>query len=193
MFAKVSFLHFNGLGGRLTSCHCNLKGPLGTPPSLCLPPGRAPLARPSLLSLRFPFSCFEIFHFSVLSTVFTTHCFSYQKLPTELTTLTRGSSAPPVGRPGQGTSASSGRALASAPTRFRLRGPRTVPRAASRSWLRCASRPMCPGCSPSFPASPHVCGQRAARASRPPRSPGRTRSRRRRWRVRRKKRGCSWC
>lgn len=66
--------------GWLLTCHCNLKGPPGTPPSLCLPPGRAAFPRPSLLFLRFPFYCFEIFHFSALSTVFTTYCFSYQKL-----------------------------------------------------------------------------------------------------------------
>lgn len=85
--------------------------------------------------------------------------------------------------------------LAPRPTRFRLPAPADLSQVHSptRSWLRYASPPMCRGCSPSSPASLRGCGQRVALASRPPRSPGRTRSRRRCWRARRKKRGCSWC
>uniref|UniRef100_A0A8C0QCC4 Xylose isomerase-like TIM barrel domain-containing protein n=1 Tax=Canis lupus familiaris TaxID=9615 RepID=A0A8C0QCC4_CANLF len=88
-----------------------------------------------------------------------------------------------------------GSALPARPAYFRspsgpdsalLQGPR-------RPWLRSVSRPTCRGCSPSSPGSPRGCGRPAARASRRPRWPGRTRSRPRQWLAPRGKRGCGWC
>ncbi|VCW78942.1 unnamed protein product, partial [Gulo gulo] len=69
-------------------------------------------------------------------------------------------------------------------------GSWTLPcaRVLGRSWLRSVSRPTCRGCSPSSPGSPRGSGRPAARASRPPRWPGRTRSRPTHWRARRGKR-----
>lgn len=167
---------------------------------------RAALSPPARLRPRLSSACLETLHFSGPSTVFTTHCFPNQKRPAQRALgPARGASAPPLGRGRAPPRALLGRTPPDAPPRTcplrrALPGapplpPRTLPRACApgRPWRRCVSRPMCRGCSPSSPASPPGSGPQAARASGRPRSAGRTRSRRRRWRARREKRGCSWC